>query len=183
MVTSRMLAQTTVVMVTGMCLVSPVMGEAPLLPGKAQTLLSYEFQSSEGPLRIKDLKGEVVVVAFWASWCKPCKREMPLLDQLHTELDQSRGRVLAVSVDRDPARAKRFVEASGLDLPIFVDGPDGVAREIDLDYLPYTIVFDRSGKSVFAGVTTNKESWKEFRDLVAGIETESPALAVQEEEE
>ena len=91
------------------------------------------------------LDGEVVVVSFWATWCKPCRRELPSLDALHAELAGKGGRVVAVSIDTDPANVRRFVRTHGLRLPVYVDGPEGLARDLDLDHVPFTMVLDRSG--------------------------------------
>jgi thiol-disulfide isomerase/thioredoxin len=118
-----------------------------------------------GTLSLGDLKGRVVVVNFWATWCKPCKREMPLLDALNTRMQRA-GSVVGISVDRDPDRVARFVRENRLTLPVFVDGPDGLARAVDLEYLPYTVVLDADGRVAFAGPVHEGKSWHEFTDLV-----------------
>lgn len=88
------------------------------------------------------------VVHFWATWCAPCKRELPLLDDIATKYGNAGVRFCAVSVDKDLPAVRRFVDRLGLGLPIFVDGPDGLARALDLPALPYTIVIDRQGRTV-----------------------------------
>lgn len=94
---------------------------------------------------VASLRGEVVVLAFWASWCAPCRRELPELDRLHAELAPRGGRVLAVSIDQDPENARRFARRLGLGLPVYHDGPDGLARTLDLAAIPFTMVLDRDG--------------------------------------
>src|SRR5262245_7990690 len=98
-----------------------------------------------GTLSIASLRGEVVVINFWATWCPPCRRELPQLDALHAELAQRQGRVLAISIDRDPENVKRFARKLDLKLPILVDGPEGLARRLDLEHIPFTVVLDRRG--------------------------------------
>jgi thiol-disulfide isomerase/thioredoxin len=131
-------------------------------------------------LSVRSLRGEVVVVNFWATWCKPCKREMPLLDALNTRM-QGAGRVIAVSIDRDRKRVARFVEENGLGLPVYVDGPDGLASTLDLEFLPYTLVLDADGEVAFAGPVRPGEPWREFTALVdrltAGIRGQEGAAA------
>ncbi len=103
-----------------------------------------------GPLSIRDLAGEVVVLHFWASWCPPCRRELPLLDALHADLAQRGGRVLAVSIDEQAENAERFAARLGVRMPIACDGPAGLARQLDLRHVPFTLVLDRNGEVAYA---------------------------------
>jgi thiol-disulfide isomerase/thioredoxin len=96
------------------------------------------------------LRGEVVVVSFWATWCKPCRKELPKLDRLNAELAKTGGRVLAVSIDLDQENVRRFAVANKLELPICHDGPDGLAKQLALEQVPYTVVLDRSGTVAYA---------------------------------
>ena len=98
-----------------------------------------------GMLDLGSLDGQVVVVNFWASWCRPCRKELPALDALNTELARRGGRVVAVSIDENPENVRRFAREHGLSLPIALDGPDGLARALNLPHIPYTLVLDRNG--------------------------------------
>ncbi|HEY6866775.1 MAG TPA: TlpA disulfide reductase family protein [Candidatus Eisenbacteria bacterium] len=125
-----------------------------------------------GTLSLADLRGQVVVLDFWASWCAPCRRELPRLDALHAEIARRGGRVLAVSIDEDRENVDLFVRRYGLRLPIALDGPNGLARELDLQHVPLTLVLDRDGNVAFtssrsddAGLTAVAAA---ARELVAG---------------
>jgi thiol-disulfide isomerase/thioredoxin len=96
-------------------------------------------------------EGEVVVVNFWASWCAPCRRELPDLNRFHAQIAQRGGRVVAVSIDQDLANVKRFVKKHALTMPVCHDGPSGLARSLDLEHVPFTIVLDRSGNVAWSG--------------------------------
>ena len=103
-----------------------------------------------GTLSLADLRGQVVVLDFWASWCAPCRKELPRLDALHAEIARRGGRVLAVSIDEDRENVDLFARRYGLRLPIALDGPNGLARELELRHVPLTLVLDRDGRVAFA---------------------------------
>lgn len=106
----------------------------------------HELRNLDGTAtRVADLRGEIVVVNFWASWCKPCRRELVELQQWAGELTGDDVRILAVSIDQDRRNAERFLNRAGLTLPVYHDGTDGLARTLDLPSLPCTVIIDRDG--------------------------------------
>jgi len=96
------------------------------------------------------LDGSVTVVNFWATWCKPCRHELPALDRLDREIAPDGGHVIAVSLDLEKENVKRFVKTNHLGLAVCHDGPNGLARQLKLDQVPYTVVLDRKGEIAFA---------------------------------
>jgi peroxiredoxin len=99
-----------------------------------------------GETDLAALRGRIVVVNFWATWCPPCVSEMPSLDRLHRVLGPEGLAVLAVSTDADLADLKRFVADHSLTLPVLWD-PDGrvAADEYHTTGYPETFVIDGSG--------------------------------------
>lgn len=141
-------------------------------------LASHRLADLSGTdLDAADLEGEIVVVNFWATWCEPCRREMPLLQGLHDRLAARGGRVMAISVDRSSQRVTDFVEELGLSLPVYTDGPDGLAKKLDLEFLPYTVVLDREGQVVFAGAGGPGKAWDGMERVVEKLLDASPLSA------
>lgn len=97
---------------------------------------------------LADFRGEVLVVNFWASWCAPCREELPVLDAWNTEWSGQGVRVVAVSIDRKAENASRFVTDTGIEMPVLVDGPEGLASTLDLTAVPSTYLLDQEGRVV-----------------------------------
>lgn len=114
-----------------------------------EALAKHPLKSFEGTeTTLSSFRGDVVVVNFWASWCAPCLKELPIMDGWHTAWAERGARVVAISVDKDMKKAKRFAEKAGLSLTVFHDGPDGLARTLDIPSLPCTFLLDRNGNVV-----------------------------------
>lgn len=94
---------------------------------------------------LHDLKGKVVFINFWATWCPPCIAEMPSLQVLHDKFkDNKEVAFLFIDVDNNPAKSKKFMENKKLTLPIyFVQG--NIPAELFQGNLPTTIILDKEG--------------------------------------
>lgn len=113
---------------------------------------------------LSKLRGKVVVVNFWATWCPPCRLEMPDLDALYTRL-QPRGLVvLAVTAD-DAAKVKAFLAKNGYHLPVLLDPGREVSKRFYVDGIPKTFVFNPEGK--LAGVAIDQTGERQFLALLA----------------
>jgi len=122
------------------------------------TLSAYKLVTLDGKsTTLSAYRGQVVVVNFWASWCAPCRRELPLLNQWNAEWTGRGARVIAISIDKDAGKARKFVDEMKLKLPVMHDGPEGLARTLDIPTVPYTLLLDRDG-NVLGQVEGSAES-------------------------
>jgi thiol-disulfide isomerase/thioredoxin len=129
--------------------------------GKEQQILAgHELQTLSGENARLPEAGAVHVVHFWASWCAPCRKELPLLDEMQGRYAEQGVRFAAISVDTDPARLVRFLEEVPVSLPVYIDGPAGIARALDLPSLPYTVVLDASGNTVLSTAQSGPSAMK-----------------------
>jgi thiol-disulfide isomerase/thioredoxin len=109
------------------------------------------FSSVDGSstVTITDFRGRPVLLTFWASWCGPCRVELPELSTLYGEL-MGRGFVLiTVNVDHNPVAGKRFLDALGLSLPVYRLDPL-TTKALGIDALPANILLDKDGRFVQA---------------------------------
>ena len=100
-------------------------------------------------VRSADYAGRVVVVGFWASWCAPCRREMPQLDRLARELSGRGVSVIGLNEDTSPDAARQFVKALGIGYPSAM-GKGNLREQYGYRGLPYTVVLDREHQIVRA---------------------------------
>lgn len=115
-------------------------------------LASHPLRMAAGGTRTwSPANGEVTVLHFWASWCAPCRRELPRIAALERSLAATGGRVLAVSIDQDIRNAVRFADRVAPGLTVYHDGSEGLARTLDLPALPWTVVLGRDGAVVWSG--------------------------------
>lgn len=122
-----------------------------ILPEAPQPLPSISFVDAEGRTKtLADFRGTVTAVHFWATWCGPCRTELPTVDYLQREIGGPDFAVLALSLDRDGASVvEEYYASIGIsDLPIYVDEGMASARTLRVIGLPYTIFVDREGREV-----------------------------------
>jgi len=100
-------------------------------------------------VRLEDMRGQVVMLNFWASWCGPCRQEMPLMDEIYEEYEKFGFTILAVNVDEDAADADRFLSTVPVTFPILYDGESRVSELYGVDAMPTTVMIDRSGNKRF----------------------------------
>ena len=149
---------------------APFAERAQTAPGRTRDAQAIRRALALHPLHTLDgkpvaLDGGVMVVNFWATWCKPCRHELPMLDRLHKELMPDGGRVIAVSLDLEGENVRRFVKANRLGLPVCLDGPNGLAKQLALGEVPYTIVLDGKGEIAYTLAGTSDRQLAELASV------------------
>lgn len=94
---------------------------------------------------LKDLRGKVVVLNFWATWCEPCREEMPSLQRLRAKMGGKPLEVLTVNYGEWPQRIEPFLKRGRIDLPVLLDTQKEAARAWSAGGLPITFIIDRKG--------------------------------------
>ena len=104
------------------------------------------LKSTEGKnVRLADLKGQVVMVNFWASWCGPCRQEMPLLEKMYNDYKDAGFVLLGVNVDAEIEDRDEFLEEMPVTFPV-LDDSDNTATEIfGVEAMPSTYFVDKDG--------------------------------------
>jgi len=97
-------------------------------------------------LRLQEQRGQVVMLNFWASWCGPCRQEMPQLDRLYEKYHAAGFQLLGVNVDEDIHNATGASSKLGVHFPVLLDTEKKVSRLYDLSMMPSTVLIDRDGR-------------------------------------
>ncbi len=107
----------------------------------------FTLDSSSGEnIRLSDYLGEVVMINFWASWCAPCRQEMPLLEDLYKKYHMMGFTLLGINVDEERENAESLLEQIPVSFPILFDPDSELSRLYKVKAMPTTILIDRDGQ-------------------------------------
>jgi peroxiredoxin len=118
---------------------------------------------------LKNLQGKVVLVNFWATWCPPCRKEMPDLEAIYQRFER-RGLVILAITDEEESKVKPFIAESKFSFPVLLDPGRKVNELLTVEGIPKSFVYDRDGKLVAQAIDMRTE--KQFLVMLghAGLE-------------
>jgi len=115
-------------------------------------------------VNLDDFKGKLIILNFWATWCAPCKEEMPSLDKLQTNTKLNNLKIFAINIDQeDLTKSKSFFKELNIqNLEIYFDAPITLAKKFSIRGVPTTIIFNKEGKEfarVIGSIDFNDEEF------------------------
>ena len=144
-----------------LCCAMPVAAQQ-LKPWSGGATPALELRDVEGRLhRLADYRGKVVLVNFWATWCEPCREEMPSMNRLRASLAGQPFEVLAVNLAESETRIRRFVEQLPLGFAVLMDRDSAVARAWQARVLPISFLVGPDGRIRYSAV--GELDWNEER--------------------
>jgi peroxiredoxin len=120
----------------------PALAGSSPAPAPAFTLASRAGQD----VSLAQYKGQVVMINFWASWCGPCRQEMPLLESIYKKYNKMGFTMIGVNVEPDSNAANEWLKATPVSFPILYDRDSKVSKLYDVAGMPSTVIIDRTGK-------------------------------------
>jgi peroxiredoxin len=139
----RRVVAAAVTLVIGGCLISTSAAAVTL----AAVAPDFALRSSSGTnMRLSDQRGQVVMVNFWATWCGPCREELPLLNRLYEKYQAAGFTLLGVNVDSSTKEALGMAKRLGVQFPVLFDDRKEASRLYGLESMPWTALIDRNGK-------------------------------------
>lgn len=117
--------------------------QAEVLEGQAP---DFTLKSRSGEnIKLSELRGDVVMINFWASWCAPCRQEMPLLEELHKKYSDLGFVLLGVNVEEDSSKAGELLREVPVSFPVLYDNKNDVTKLYKVVAMPSTVMVDRDG--------------------------------------
>jgi thiol-disulfide isomerase/thioredoxin len=113
--------------------------------GQPAPAFSLPLRGGSAPLGLDKLRGQVVMVNFWASWCEPCRKEFPLLDQIYKKYKSAGFTLVGVNVEPDAKDAESFIAKTPVSFPIVFDKDSTVSKQYHVAGMPTTVLIDRKG--------------------------------------
>lgn len=127
-------------------------------PSGAATAATFDLKALDGEIvRSKDLAGKVVLLNFWATWCGPCKEEMPSFERLRRQLDPQQFVLLTVTTDLQREGIKHFLSQLRLNVPVLFDEDQEVSRSYMVRGLPTTVLIGKNGTVI--GWAVGPRAW------------------------
>jgi peroxiredoxin len=120
---------------------------------------------------LKDFRGKIVLLDFWATWCPPCRQSIPALQELHKEYSSKGFLVVGVSLDEDPGVVPEFVKQEGIDYPILLGGESDVSLSYEVRGIPAMYLVDKQGRVVRRWIGYDSPMKKEWRDSINALLT------------
>ena len=124
----------------------PLAGSADASRLVRQPAPDFVLRSIAGAnVRLSEHLGEVILINFWATWCGPCRQEMPLLDEIYGKYQRAGLTLLSVNIDDDHDRAIEMAKTLGVSYPVLFDVRKDVSRSYLVGTMPSTVLVDREG--------------------------------------
>ncbi len=126
-----------------------------------------------GNVSLADHRGKVVYVDFWASWCGPCLKSLPLLEELQQEFGADAFQVVGVNLDQDPAKGRRFLRKISVSYPSAMDPKGAIPETFGLETMPTSYLLDRDGVIRHVHKGFRKSDLPGLREKIAALVKES----------
>jgi cytochrome c biogenesis protein CcmG, thiol:disulfide interchange protein DsbE len=141
---------------------------APQAPEQGKPASNFTSPALSGSeVALADYSGDVVVVNFWATWCPPCKAEMPGINNFYEAHRDDGLVVLAVNAQESESQVRPFIEASGFTFPVLLDPVGSVVNQYQVHSFPTTIIIDRDG--VVRHIQVGMISEEELEGIIAPL--------------
>lgn len=130
----------------------------------------FTLKSATGDnIRLSEQRGKVVMLNFWASWCGPCRQEMPLLDGIYKKHAKMGFVLLGINVEEDNTDAKKMLQNLGVTFPILFDTGNKLSVLYNLEAMPTSIMIDKKGKIRYVDRGYNAGDENKYRDQIVEL--------------
>ncbi|WP_158971399.1 TlpA disulfide reductase family protein [Paraglaciecola sp. L3A3] len=130
----------------------------------------FTLKSNQGAnMRLSEQRGNVVLINFWASWCGPCREELPKMEKIQQDYQDLGFTILAINVDEDSNKADILLDDIKVTYPILFDPSSSVSQLYDVSAMPTTVIIDRNGKQRFLHMGYKSGDEKKYAKMVKAL--------------
>ena len=155
----------------------------PLLmdtPKKPVAALDFEASTPDGKrVRLKDFRGKVVFLNFWATWCVPCRQEMPAMERLAKKMEGRGFKILAVNLMETTAQVRKFLEEVPVTFTIVMDTTGEISETYGATSLPLTYIIDKEGQVIHRALGPREWDGKESLALFDKLTADGTTAAAR----
>jgi len=157
----------------GICLLALMIAMMPLgiscASDEPADAVNFSVETTEGLLSIDQLRGQVVYIDFWASWCAPCRESFPWMNEMHHRYSDQGLRILAVGIDKTRELSDQFLETLPADFLIGFDHEGNLAQQFKLVGMPSAYILDRDGVLVKTHIGFRQSKTAEYEASIREI--------------
>lgn len=149
------------ILASGLLLAGCLPGSGPVGTQVGEAAPDFQLQNLDGQLvSLSDLRGKPVLLNFWATWCGPCRGEMPHLEQIYQEWSNKGLILLTINIGESSSQVGDFMREYNLSMPVLLDIRQVVAEQYNITAIPTTFFIDKDGiiQEKIVGAFPNKES-------------------------
>lgn len=114
----------------------------------AQNAPDFVLKGDQGPIKLSSYRGKVVYVDFWASWCKPCRKSFPFLNQMHKRYKNKGLKVIGINLDTEKGDARKFLSRFPAEFTIAYDPEGKTPQKYQLSVMPTSYIIDQDGRLI-----------------------------------
>ena len=145
-------------------LMKPSVKEAPVMSALSEDDYSFRFENTDGAiLSLSDFRGEVLFVNFWATWCPPCRAEMPSIQKLYDEYRDKVKFLMITGEEKEPVH--RYIEKYNYNFPVLFQRTS-LPPSFSVSAIPHTFIISRDGRILLSKTGAAKWDSKEFKDFL-----------------
>jgi len=131
---------------------------------------NFTLKSNSGKnIKLSELRGQVVILNFWASWCGACLQQLPIISKLYNKNKDKRFQLLAINIDPDTATAINIINNRQLDFTVLFDSASQVSRLYSAETLPALFIIDRDGRLRYALDETKIQQQDIIQQIIEGL--------------
>lgn len=143
--------------------------EAAALPEGAEYAPDFELIAKDGPIRLSDYKGQVVLLDFWASWCGPCRESFPWMNKMQKQYGDKGLNIIAVNVDQERALAEAFLTELPAHFMVAFDSAGKTPEQYQVMGMPSSYLIDGKGQIVASHIGFHPDKTAEYEAAISAL--------------